>query len=352
MNLQTYYMEATSAFHFGEIGLDVEQAGEYAAADRLFSALCTTINLTMGTSVLADLLDQFVDDKPPFLLTGAYPFVRAEDGSRIRFFPAPLTLKHVVTKAQRKSRWLSEDVFVGLLDGHLQSEHEAEPIGDKWLSQNELERLGGAEYVRRNSDEVFWKRDVRVPRVTVDRLSNASAIFHAGRLVFAKGAGLWCGFDFRSLGWNPEDIEAMLRVMSDDGFGGERSNGHGRFDLIVDEGPLVLPDPDDYFVTLSHYSPRLDGEQATLADSRTSYDLTLRRGFMYSTDARRQLPRQMARMVVPGSVLKCQPGRSAYGRLVDVTPIDDTGSSTQLIPHPVYRYGYALPVGIRVERGA
>jgi CRISPR/Cas system CSM-associated protein Csm4 (group 5 of RAMP superfamily) len=45
VNLQTYLMEARSAFHFGEVGLDVEQAGEYAAADRLFSALCATIQM-------------------------------------------------------------------------------------------------------------------------------------------------------------------------------------------------------------------------------------------------------------------------------------------------------------------
>lgn len=351
MNLQSYYMEATSSFHLGEIGLDVEQAGEYAAADRLFSALCTTTALVLGSDQLVSLLERFLNDNPPFLLTGAYPFVRAQDDSHIRFFPAPLTLRHVPDKSQRKVRWLSESVFRSALDGNLRNGSLPDPVSDKWLSHDELKRLGGEAYVRREAGSLFWSRNVRVPRVTVDRLSNASAIFHAGRLVFAPGGGLWCGFAILDDTWGTDFLETLLHVMGDDGFGGERSNGHGRYNLSVDHAPLNLPDPEDYFVTLAHYCPRLDGEPATLLDENAIYDVTLRRGYMYSTEAGRQLPRQMIRMLTPGSVLRSLPNHATYGRLVDVTPIDAT-THTPMIHHSVYRYGYALPVGIRVERGA
>lgn len=339
MRLHTYLMEAQSAFHFGEVGLDVEKAGEYAAADRLFSALCTMIHLTQGVERLEALLALYNEGRPPFLLTGAYPYVRAQDGEIIRFFPAPLTLKQTSEKSARKVRWLSEAMFRRVLDGDFDIDGDKDTIvGDKWLSADERDRLGAG---------VFWTTgdDARVPRVTVDRQSNASAVYSAGRLKFPQGGGLWCGFDIRDEGWHADDLRVLLDVLGDDGFGGERSNGHGRFTLH-DTGMMELPDVGDYFVTISHYAPRLDGETAAFTASAASYDLALRRGFMSSTTAGRQYPRQMVRMAVPGSVLQAQPERSTYGRLVDVTPINEEG--VRLIEHPVYRYGYALPVGIQI----
>lgn len=350
MKLHTYYLKPHSSFHLGEVGIEVENVGEYAASDRLFSALCTITRHAQGVDALVQLLDRFAQKQPPFLLTGAYPYVMTKHDERLRFFPAPFSLKHAPVKKIRKLRWVSEGLLFDLLHDGLPSSEDIETVGNIGLMKSELDRIGDHAVVRDQPEKYFW-RVVRVPRVTVDRVSSASAVYSAGRLVIAPNGGLWCGFHLRDeSAFRASDVEHLLNLLSDEGIGGERSGGHGQFECIIGD-PLSLPDPepDGHFMTLSHYYPDLSaGEAMTFTDSDAMYDLAMRRGYMSSPDAPQQYPRQMVRMAVPGSILRVIGGQDVYGAIVDTVPIEKPESDNALVPHPVYRYGFALPVGVKI----
>jgi CRISPR-associated protein Csm4 len=179
-----------------------------------------------------------------------------------------------------------------------------------------------------------------VPRVTVDRVTSASSVYQAGRVTFAPKSGLWLGLQF----YAPDlasTVEAVLRVLGDAGLGGERSSGHGQYELNGNE-EIDLPDAGMRFTTLSPYWPQPD-EVATVLMGDARYTLMAQRGWMGSPDSH-ALRRKMVRMLSEGSVLTT-PDKSILGGLADVTPdalvYPDSGERI----HDVYRYGYALPVG-------
>jgi CRISPR-associated protein Csm4 len=161
--------------------------------------------------------------------------------------------------------------------------------------------------------------------------------------------------------WRPDwqkRGELALQVLGDAGVGGERSSGHGLFHAY---GPhempgLLEPVPGGRFLTLSLYYPR-EGELAeVLGGEDVGYRLWVRRGWMASPDRVQSgehgmlsgsgLRRKAVRMFAEGSILRW-PGTVPLGALADVTP----DAYRQSGGHAVWRYGYAYPLGYRLEGG-
>lgn len=368
MNLHVFHLEARAAFHFGLRGVGIEESADYAPSDTLFSALCNTLRFVETAQVLENMLAEFDSGQPSFLLSGGFPYVKA-GGSHYRFYPAPVTVRHHADKFLRKVEWLAEDYFTGWINGSISSAdllkdavkiapHVLMPwqqcVTMLWTMhpakveglQKPQDRDGCRDLLKQLDAQqrpfVLW-RIHEAPRVTVDRMTNASAIYRSGRLRFVEGGGLWCAFAGLKdkTNWSPDRIGNLLQVLGDNGLGGERSSGHGQY-TVQDNDPVTLTLPDassaDTFVTLSHYHPRWDERDAL--SNRAAYDLITRRGWMNSPD-NSGLRRKSVRMIAAGSVLQTL-DTATYGDLVNVKPdIFNT--------HEVYRYGYALPVGA-VER--
>jgi CRISPR-associated protein Csm4 len=360
--LELYHLTPKSAFHLGQRGVGQEESGVHLPSDTLFAALVTShIEAGGKAAALAE---------PPFGLTSAFP--RA--GS-VRFYPAlPLSLVRLSPaklenrlKELKAIQFVSEAIFKKMIAGELLDDwlpDEAEVAASAqglylqsrslWLTAAEAAQLpevmqvkaGKLQQYRALRQARVWQT-VKIPRVTVDRQRNASAIFHTGRLSFSPGCGWWFG-----LAWPKADpdgqkvVERVLKLLADGGMGGERAAGYGHFSCDK-VGPMRWPDPapGQLFVTLSRYHPRPEELSGLRADP-AAYKLVSVAGWLNSAEAhtRSQAKAQRRRrlwLLAEGSAVQAV-GAGPWGDITDVRPDYPAAE----FPHPVWRYGLACPVAL------
>lgn len=368
MPIQAYYMVARTPFHLGERGVANEATSVYCHADTLFSALCQTLREISGNDRLKEFLDTYGGQTPALAISSAFPYVAASHvfspSTVMRLYPRPAEPPPGVDddpearKAVKKIAWLSEPLWRAWLTGEIPAAcltraNGPEPAhlrqgGQLWLTPDEAAEE--AHYVGPDSDpESYWKRS-DAPRVTVDRVSSASAVYQVGRVTYAPGGGLWFLAQIEE-DWRDE-IEAALHALGDAGLGGERSNGHGAFAL---HGPHDLPRPlprpqeKGRVVLLSPCYPIESELPGIVEGEHISYELIARRGWMSSPDrvpptddheaiAGTALRRKTALMFAEGSILRSPDGARTMGKLADVTP-------DVFHAHRIKRYGLAIVAG-------
>jgi CRISPR-associated protein Csm4 len=329
MSLFSVSLRPRGAFHLGERGIGYEETSEFVRADSLFGALCSVWALVYGPDAVArDLLPDGSDGwEPPFLLASAFP--RA--GS-VRFYPRPLLPPPEPHLRWKDVEWVSEAVFSAWLASGPLPELEEAHGGAVVLSRDEADRL------RRECSAFaeglpLWKAQ-RVPRVTLDATSQASELWHFGRLWFAPGCGLHFWVDLRRL---EDRFWTALRVLGDVGLGGDRSAGHGLFEADFRKEEPAWPESESRFVTLAPVHPKPEQVRTLLGDG-CAYRLVTRTGWIGSALAT-PYRRKAVRMLAEGSVLVGS-SRAVWGQLVDTTPeVPD-------LPHRVYRWGYAFCAGV------
>lgn len=317
----TYYLNFRSPLHLGRRGVGLEETEISIPADTLFSAICQTWRTFYGEASLTNFLAQY-ETGEPFLLTSAFPFM-----DDIRCFPKPLIDFNVNADADHKKlkrvRFLSEKRFRQI-------------VADEQIELNPDHLINGGQLWIHSDDKcpsTVWSIDKR-PRVTLDRQSSASEIWHLGNVKFHKDCGLWFDAKFDTEETQTQ-IETLLRVLGDTGIGGERSAGYGLFDLHAQPAEPESAREADRFVTLSPVCPQDADELNGLVQGEVGYTLEERSGWIGSSEGN-GLRRQQIWMFGEGSVLS---GNGAQvGRLVDLKP--------DPCPHPVWRYAYAWPIKI------
>ena len=339
----------------GQLGL--EKTDTYIPADTLFSALCQTWAIFYGNNALEAFLDSYTKGKVdlPLRLTSAFPYA----GS-VRFFPKPLVNLKIEDVSEykkiKKIQFVSHSIFQAILNGETPALNEDLLInnGKMWVNaseKNELETLlkpSNAEAEETDTDNqkkddlIVWKTDGR-PRVTLDRGSYDSQIWHVETLQFNKNCGLWFAAEFESD--NAADtetkIDTLLTVLGDTGVGGERNAGYGLFEFTKKSVEIDTATGSSQFVTLAPLCPKNGDELKTLISGDVLYLLTNCGGWGNSTGTPFQ--RTQVMMFSEGSVLATIEGHP--GRLV---PLMSPGDDVR--PHSVYRYGYAWPVGIQGDQ--
>lgn len=339
-----YFLTFRAPLHLGERGVGQEETREFVPADTLFSAICSMWRLLYGVDSLNDLLRRYQDTgREPFFFTSAFPFA-----GELRFHPKPLRPPpHDPDAAKRWKgiRWVSERVLEQYLRG--------EPIALEPPSapHNELPRRLMQEgeilihpddwqivqhYWDYERDDLAIYRQVVVPRVTLDRITNASQIWQFGEVHFARDCGLWFGAQFGAVDFQSR-FESCLRLLGDTGLGGERGAGRGLFTFERREWRLDQPESASAFVTLSPWLPANEAQRRWLRANGSAYQLTLKRGWLGSPEAG-NLRRKEVWMVAEGSLI-AHPPEFRLGQLIDLRP--------DIAPHPAYRYGYAFPVGVK-----
>lgn len=349
-------------FHFGGRGVAMERADVGLPADSVFSALCVTLAQDAGDDAVPKLLARF-GERPSFRLTSLMPYA-----GEVRFLPYPQIAPPKTPKAaamQHRKRfkeiaWVSESVFRSLARGEepRTALREGLPItlhgGSIWVSHEEEVALQAFEAHDLETDEkqpgVLWRPAMR-PRVTVDRMTSASAVWASGATYFntaqtPDGTQLTAGL-YTVIEWLDanaglrEQITVLFERLGRTGIGGERSSGYGQFDAAFDElSQWDIGADGPYFATLAPYHPRWE-ERDTLGEG-ASYDIALHRGWLSMTGFS-NLRRGTVRMIADGSVLRWPAGQrsAALGDLVDVTPKPAADAGRK-----VWRYGLAFPVGI------
>ena len=184
--------------------------------------------------------------------------------------------------------------------------------------------------------------------VAVDRVTGVAEPHATACLEFAQDAGLWFAAEFSGEAarerWS-DPLKAAIRVLSDSGFGGERSRGWGRAeqseftDGILPD--LLLPDSqeshngENAWWLLSLFSP---GEADRVEWQRGWYSITMRGGRVESPLGW-GAAKKLSRMVAEGSVLIS--GARLRGAAMDVAPDG--------FPHPVFRSGIALALPVPLK---
>ncbi len=384
-NLTLYHLEPQSSFHFGTRGIEQEQTGVSLPSDSLFAAIMSAWLESGGSpDELADAFPQegSAQSQPPFLLTSVFP--RA---GKVRFYPV-LTLRWLLSpvkldelhqkhrlKEVKKIQYISEGLFKKAIAGEsldelLPPEHNPQLTdqglylqkGALWLSQEEVADLPAlmkekaisrkGNLVKALGEANVWQTG-KSPRVTIDRVTNASQIFHTGRLLLSPGCGFWFGVAWLnpnrpmplSGGNVQEAVNRALNVLTDNGLGAERSVGYGQFNYQAQVQPISLPNPQPggMFVTLSRYHPQPVELPVALAHPLTAYQLVSVAGWLNSPVEKAQRRRRVW-LTAEGSIIHAAESMSVWGNLVDTRP---SYNGTQL-SHPVWRYGLACPVGLTI----
>ncbi|MCB0210544.1 MAG: type III-A CRISPR-associated RAMP protein Csm4 [Anaerolineae bacterium] len=387
--LTRYDLDPGGPFHLGRRGVELEETGIFISADTLFAAFVAAhYEFGLDPNALPRLFSAATESTAapavPFLLSSAFP--RA---GRVCFFPAlpvnRLNLNKATARARHKElrsvAFVSQHIFEKAVAGEALDDWlpPVEPDGPEtkgvylqgkslWLARAEVDQLSpsllGQKDRKRKCDRVdpikalphqtVWQVE-KVPRVTVDRLTNQSNIFHAGRLHFEQGCGFWFGIEWRQPDQPLDDmytvragVELALDSLADIGLGGERSAGYGCFQWKA-TAMLTLPEPqpDRPYVTLSRYHPRAGELPACLRDTPVAYSLMSVGGWLQSPQSKAQRRRRLW-MIEEGSIVRAV-GPGPWGDITDVKPDYSNPdfpppADDNPITHPVWRYGLACPV--------
>ncbi len=392
--LTCYDLHPGGAFRFGRRGVGEEETGAFVSADTLFGAvLAALLEFGYDAEALGRLFmraeGQPEPPEVPFLLTSAFP--RAGE---VCFYPA-LPLNHLQIdertletrlKELRGIKFFSEAIFKKAiadetLDAWLPDADQAQET-DKglflqgkalWLTAEEVAGLPkhlrlrevakGKKWSPRSFQALrsmaVWQID-KAPRVTVDRITNRSSIFHTGRLYFQEGCGFWLGIDWRDSdkplpgATQPmtirQGVELAFTAPADTGLGGDRAVGYGHFQFEK-AGQITWPNPTagQPFVTLSRYHPHRAELPGSLQGDPVAYSLASIGGWLRTFGLKAQRRRRLW-MIEEGSIVRAV-GPGPWGDVIDVRPEYEPpafekpeGLEDDVFPHPVWRYGLACPV--------
>ncbi len=334
--------------HFGEVGIGMEQTSDRVRSDALFSAWVSVYARLFGKNAVEELLQTFpTKDKaqliPPFRISSTFIYREVgQDKNTIYYLPRPLKFPSnypdddlAFFKSYKKLSYLPLEVWQRWYQGEGFKQSDVDELKEytkAGKSSGDLNKLGTFEYSKASKID-------KVPKIAVDRVTRATNLYHTGFVQFdweKNPAGLYFLLQLSPEGEKLADkLEAALHLLGEEGLGGERSSGAGRFQAHW----LKLPDTWQKVVKFA------DGNHHTLISlfwdtittdflNQASYDIQERGGWIVEN----QLRRQMVRMFSEGSVFQKTP----QGKLVDVTP-------KAFKKHRVYRSGISLSLKIKVQ---
>lgn len=338
-----------SPWHLGEAGVELVEANDRLHADTLYSALCNAWallgHLNQSGLYQSDAL-QFSVDAPPFTLSSAFPVAQGTEvhnGECVYFWPRPLLdvapffrlarEDEQQAKILKNCRYVSTKLWQAFVQGDRHSETaEHRHAATFWMTAADAKIFDTA-----LPDESFFfaGQETLTPRVALDRITSASNLYHVGRLIFSSNAGLY--FLLEGEAAHAEAVALALGILQDEGLGGERAYGFGRF---------AMEEPEEFVESFSHIagdkycllspcSPT-ENEVHKLLRGDSTYQILKRTGIIQSPQ-RKDIPRQTIRVLAEGSVFDERP----LGHVPSVKP---PIHSDPPINHPVVRYGKAFAV--------
>lgn len=353
-----------SPVHFGETGIGLENTTERVHSDTLFSAWVSAYAKIFGKSAVEALFERFTEPVPPFRLSSSFIYQHHDSNgeqSCIYYLPKPIARPPnypsedlSFAKTYRKliylplsvwQRWYQRGGFSTQDANTLAAYTKApESIGDR----DPLFAAGTFAY------EDAFKINT-LPKVSIDRSTRATNFYHTKFVQYAEQAGLY--FLMSMSNHNTallHELQAALLFLGEEGIGGERSSGAGRFtpswhNLPKEWQSLFEAKDATHHSLISLFWAKPETQQFSQveqalnekAQSQTYYSLKPRGGWIASP-AGHQMRRQVVSMMAEGSVLPASifPG-GPVGALADVTP-------ARFNRHRIYRSGVSvsLPVAL------
>ncbi len=334
MNFSAYRLRFKAPLHIDAQGIGHEETEIMVHSDTLFSAL-----MCLWRNFYDDDIEALCES-PRFHLSSAFPYA-----GEASFFPSPMCRllpdktgdKYPeIGKKLKKMKFISRSLFEKTLNGEKWNYEDTETLQDGLFWRHQDERSWKKEFIFRKQE---------IPRIAVDRWKQSTEIFYFSRVHFAVDAGLFflVRFDDDAI---KRKFETVLRLLGDEGLGGDKNAGHGQFEPEEWEGfELKTPENGDYFITLSLYHPKKE-EFGRDVRMNSSYGIVSRQGRLHPRGLG-MLRRKEVNMLIAGSVIQ-YPAENANGKLGDCCMVLEKDSHEKL-KHNVYRYGYAfdLPIIIR-----
>lgn len=352
--------------HFGETGIGIEETSERVRSDTLFSAWMIAYVRLIEHPSIGDFLDSFPISKKndaerlsPFSISSTFVY-REQGGSFTYYLPRPVELPInypageddlPFAKAFRKLKFLPLKVWQDWYqtDGFRERDR-SQLIAKTQQKEADFKGLGLEVAGTFDYDQLFHKQVN--PKVAIDRTTSATNFYHTGFTQFcfkeSDHSGLYFLLNMPSADRELETrLETCLRFLGEEGIGGERSSGAGRFEveywgrLPSEWEELVQFQQGDHHSLISLFWDDLFSNTEMSQDwlgVSARYAFKERGGWIASPFSGRQLRRQMVRMFTEGSVFPNKP----EGKLADVTPSGFT-------KHSVYRSGIAVSLPVRLR---
>ncbi|NTV08172.1 MAG: type III-A CRISPR-associated RAMP protein Csm4 [Chlorobium limicola] len=316
-----------SQFHLGETGLD--DSSDLLHSDTLFSALANVYECALsGARTFIELVEK---GKLSFS-SGLYVILNTDSKEPpLLFLPKPtVTYSNVVDRKRYKNiKYFSLGVWA-----EFRNSFNAEKVESglnftaKPLVGNEFMCLDG----ELGSDpKAFQHCSFRgfttSPKVKVHTTLHEDRLYHETTVQFnsfvgsgQEYEGAYCVLFRHDLTDEQyREFIAALRIMADEGVGGQRSSGKGQF-REVREVTIDIPEGGEVaaYLGLSIVSPADDSELNALE----RYELCVRGGGSLGWRGDQEKHRKQARFVREGAVMS----RNISGRVVDLSPDAETGS--------------------------
>ncbi|MFM7365264.1 MAG: type III-A CRISPR-associated RAMP protein Csm4 [Cuspidothrix sp.] len=339
--------------HFGEVGIGMEETSDRVRSDSLFSAWISNYARMFGKDAVEELLQLFPTKEHPKLIPPlriSSTFIYREVGkdqignseNTIYYLPRPLKFPInypkddlAFFKTYKKLNYLPLGIWQRWYQGTGFTEEDKQEL-ENYREDKPEGKLAEAETFN-------YKKACKthqLPKIGIDRVTTATNLYHTGFVHFGTGdnpAGLYFLLELSSEGEKLADkLQAALHLLGEEGIGGERSSGAGKFTAKWSELPKIWQEVVKFENGKFHTLMSLfwDSEISSNFLENSSYEIQERGGWIVES----QIRRQMVRMFSEGSVFNS----ALPGKLVNVTPKEFTR-------HQIYRSGISLTLQINTK---
>jgi CRISPR-associated protein Csm4 len=317
--MKLYKLKLKSSIHLGQREGVLEETDTIVHSDTFFSAFCINYSLLYGERELEGLINEFRNGNPPFIFSSLFPFWNEKI-----YLPIPLN-QIPKEKDLKKLKFIEKEGFEKLLNGE-----KIENLKEKYKFIPDIDE--------KSEEKEPWEI-INNPRVGLSRISShpGEAYFHFGEVFYKENAGLYFIVDFKDQSIESKFI-STLRLMGDEGIGGDRTVGKGHFEILNKDGEKIeinQPQNSQNYILLSLYHPDVN----EISDLKEGYyEIIERKGYIYSPYSK-TLRKKSLKMFKEGSVFPS----FKKGNIIDITPEIFT-------KHKIYKYGLAFLVrGIKNE---
>lgn len=332
MDVLLVKMRFRGNLHLGEISNLMTYTSDIIHCDTLFSAIINVYSLIFGLDKTNLFLENVIANPDFFRISSAFFYYN--DGAKdVLLVPKPLGISISNSndsndsnnsydyKRFKKLKFIPLDF---LLNGDLKLLFNFLDILDIKKSNMEKTNMDKRSIEKKS---VLYKEEER-PRVSIDRVTNSSNIYYISSISFPEGVGMW----FFMIVDNAvlEEIKTVIRVLGDEGIGGERTYGFGLFEPSFENYSIPDYDSNKYYNTsLSLVNPSQDEVNMV-----KYYSIITRKGYIYSAYIN-DVRYGSINVFSEGSVFSDK----VNGRILDVTPDFFT-------KHRVFKYyrAFCIPV--------
>lgn len=310
---------------------DLSELEALPRSDKLASAilsLWSAVEPSISPAALTELANN-----PPFAISSAMPMLQlGGQWETLLFIPVGLaeslgSIAAIDRKRRKRLRFADAAALKQMLANQFPNDFSLR--GDAIVSGN-------------GSDAPLWHRESRL-RLQVDRLGDRPSpglLYRFDAVRFAEDVRLCIVAQFLDRQVRPA-FEAALRLLGDEGLGGDRTSGYGHFVVESAQDGFTPQLGHGARLSMSLLHPSRQEVETGLLDPPAAYQLVPRGGWITGAGAGPAIRRKVLNMLQEGSVVRDLGGGSYGDAAAVMEPVAVRG-----LDHPVYRSGRAVTVPI------